>query len=71
MLKSDSLSNVIRWFKGRTKFEINKISNEKKFAWQPHFHDHIIRSDEDLNRIREYIINNPVNWQDDEHCDRA
>ena len=71
MLKSHSLSNVIRWFKGRTKFEIKKMESGQKFAWQPRFHDHIIRSDEDFNRIREYIINNPVNWQDDEHYDRA
>ena len=28
--------------------------------------EHIIRDDEDLNRIREYIINNQLNWEIDE-----
>ena len=26
------------------------------------FYDHVIRSEEDLNRIREYIRNNPLKW---------
>ncbi len=36
-----------------------------KFAWQPRFHDHIIRDDEELQRIRKYIRNNPRNWVND------
>jgi putative transposase len=30
--------------------------------WQKSFHDHIIRDQEDLDRIREYIFYNPLNW---------
>lgn len=30
--------------------------------WQAKFYDHIIRNDEELNRIREYIKNNPIQW---------
>jgi REP element-mobilizing transposase RayT len=33
-----------------------------KFVWQPRFHDHIIRNEEELQRIRDYIRNNPRNW---------
>jgi REP element-mobilizing transposase RayT len=33
-----------------------------KFAWQTRFHDHIIRDDDELQRIRDYIRNNPKNW---------
>jgi hypothetical protein len=29
------------------------------------FHDHIVRSDDSLKRIREYIQNNPANWRQD------
>ena len=36
------------------------------FQWQRSFHDHVIRDDEDLNRIREYIRENPVRWELDE-----
>jgi len=35
------------------------------FGWQSRFHDHIIRDDESYQRIRNYIINNPQNWEDD------
>jgi putative transposase len=30
--------------------------------WQRNYYEHIIRDEEDLNRVREYIINNPLNW---------
>jgi putative transposase len=30
--------------------------------WQRSYYDHIIRDDDDLNAVREYIANNPVQW---------
>jgi len=47
---------------------INRVSTEKTeniFAWQPRFHDRIIRNENELNRIREYIIKNPEMWYRD------
>jgi REP element-mobilizing transposase RayT len=41
------------------------------FAWQRGYHEHVIRAEADLNRIREYIMNNPLRWDQDEnnpHC---
>ena len=35
------------------------------FEWQTRFHDHIIRNDNELNRIQDYILNNPKNWNND------
>ncbi len=35
--------------------------------WQRNYYEHIIRNETELNKIREYIINNPFNWQSDEH----
>lgn len=37
------------------------------FQWQRNYHEHIIRDESDLNRIREYIINNPLRWAEDEN----
>jgi len=31
--------------------------------WQRNYYEHIIRSEESLNRIREYITNNPMQWE--------
>ena len=31
--------------------------------WQKSFYDHIIRGEKDMNRVREYILNNPLKWK--------
>ena len=36
-----------------------------EFALQPRFYDHIIRDEGELQRIRNYIENNPQNWMKD------
>ena len=33
--------------------------------WQRNYYEHVIRDEEELNRIRQYIIDNPGRWQDD------
>ena len=30
--------------------------------WQRGYHDHVIRDEEDLARVREYIATNPIRW---------
>jgi REP element-mobilizing transposase RayT len=59
-LKSITLGKVIRWFKGRVKFEANKFN--PYFRWQTRFYDRIIRDEKEFYFIGEYIINNPANW---------
>ena len=66
MLKQCSLSTIIRLYKGRTKFEINKIKTQKCFAWQTRFYDTIIRTEKDLFCIKKYIVYNPLNWDSDD-----
>ncbi|MBU2044917.1 MAG: transposase [Candidatus Omnitrophica bacterium] len=61
-----TLGKIIRHFKARAT-KIIHDSNINDFKWQRSFYDHIIRDDISLNRIREYIINNPVNWDTDEN----
>ncbi|MGV0107414.1 Transposase IS200-like domain-containing protein [Nostoc sp. DSM 114160] len=63
MLSKNSLSKIIRWYKGRCTFEINQIY--EGFGWQERFHDNIIRNQFALDQIRQYIINNPINWESD------
>jgi putative transposase len=38
-----------------------KIDAVGKF-WQRNYYEHIIRSEDELNKIREYIQNNPLKW---------
>lgn len=56
---------MINQFKRACTIEIRKYDVD--FAWQSRFHDHIIRDDDELNRIRQYIIDNPKNWNQDEN----
>jgi hypothetical protein len=58
-----NLSQLIRWYKGHITFKSRKINPD--FAWQPRFHDHIVRDEIELNRIRLYIKQNPEKWQFD------
>ena len=39
--------------------------NNIPFAWQPRYHDHIIRGIDDLNNIGDYIENNVARWSYD------
>ncbi len=44
--------------------EINDPSRHAKF-WQSNYYEHIIRNERELNAIRRYIIDNPLNWDMD------
>lgn len=60
------LSEIIRAFKTFSSRRINETAGSKIFQWQRGFYDHIIRNEQDLNRVREYIQNNPMQWEMDE-----
>jgi putative transposase len=32
-------------------------------VWQRNYYEHVIRDEPSLNRIREFIINNPLSWE--------
>ncbi len=34
--------------------------------WQRNYYEHVIRREEELNRAREYILNNPLQWELDQ-----
>jgi REP element-mobilizing transposase RayT len=59
-----SLSTIIRAFKTVVTTESRKIN--PNFAWQPRFHDSIIRDTQSLTNIQNYIINTPTIWINDE-----
>lgn len=33
------------------------------FAWQRNYYEHIIRDEDEFNRIRQYIAENPLKWE--------
>ena len=36
-----------------------------RVLWQRGYYEHVIRNDKALNRIRDYIADNPAQWADD------
>ena len=66
-----SIGAIIRGYKiGVTKWYRANAVKEKNILplqiWQRNYYEHMIRDESELQRIREYIINNPANWEKDE-----
>ena len=61
-----SIGAMIAGFKCAITKRINIIRRTPGVPiWQRNYWEHVIRNEEDLNRIREYIINNPLQWDID------
>ena len=66
-LKQKSLGRLIGVFKTVSTKKINLLRNAPgTTVWQRNYYEHIIRNEEALNKIREYIMNNPLSWQNDQ-----
>ncbi len=62
------LSEIVRQLKTFSARRINKIRGMQGIpVWQRNYYEHVIRDESDLNSLREYIVNNPMNWQLDEN----
>jgi REP element-mobilizing transposase RayT len=55
-----SVSAIIGSYKSIVTRTINKENPDNKFEWQSGFYDRIIRDRDELNNVRTYIINNPL-----------
>lgn len=59
-----TLGTIIGLFKSECTKQIH-IGSPKIDVWQRNYYEHIIRTENDLNKIREYINNNPSMWNRD------
>jgi putative transposase len=61
-----SLGSFVAGFKSIVTKRINLLqSTPGKPVWQRNYYEHVIRDDRDLDRIRSYIHNNPLQWTHD------
>ena len=62
-----SIPCVIRSYKSSVTKNINQLCNQKGMSsvWQRNFYEYINRSEESLEVIRKYIIENPLKWEHD------
>ncbi len=71
----NSIPTIIKLFKSTVTKQINELRGTPgKPVWQRNYgacpersrRERVIRDEDDLNRIREYIIYNPLKWTEDE-----
>jgi REP element-mobilizing transposase RayT len=62
-LRLPSLGVVVGGFKSAAASEVNRLRGTPGGrVWQRDFYDHIIRGEQSLERVRQYILDNPLRW---------
>lgn len=62
------LPEIVRQFKTFSARRVNQKNNTPgAHLWQRNYYEHVIRDEDDLIRAREYIVNNPVQWEHDDY----
>jgi len=63
---SQAIGSIVRGFKSAVTRGIKRLDYPFFYSvWQRNYYEHIIRNERELNRIREYVQNNPLRWQYD------
>ncbi|MBD3616852.1 MAG: transposase [Gracilimonas sp.] len=66
---SNSVGAIVRGYKSTVTRQINQIRKTSlPKIWQRNYYEHIIRDQESLNKITEYIDMNPGLWDKDRYC---
>ncbi len=66
-----TVGTVVQWFKTMTTNAYIRGVKQNGWTrfpgklWQRNYWEHIVRNDDELQKIRYYITNNPKNWVDD------
>ncbi len=69
--KRHPLSEIVRAFKSFSAKRINVLRKTPGIpVWQRNYYEHIIRNEQDYQAIRNYISNNPANWENDDENQR-
>lgn len=64
MNRAPTLGQVIRTVKAASTHRIRQ-SSDLAVVWQRNYYEHVIRDEQSLNRIRQYILDNPLRWEID------
>lgn len=60
--RAGTIGKIVRAFKARCTHAIHQEQSEETPIWQRNYYEHIIRNEKELLAIREYIANNPMQW---------
>src|SRR3970040_2944705 len=62
--RAPTLGEMVRAYKA-VSTRLIRQAGTPDFAWQRNYYEHVIRDEESLNRIRQYILDNPERWEFD------
>lgn len=71
--KKTTIGDIICAFKSITTLEYSRaVKNNQwprfdKHLWQRNYYEHIIRNNDSLEKITDYIVHNPERWEEDEN----
>ena len=60
-----AIPEIVRGFKTFSARRVNERAGRRGAVWQRGYYEHVIRNEKALDRIRDYIANNPARWADD------
>ncbi|WP_350343439.1 transposase [Proteinivorax tanatarense] len=69
----NNIITIIKNFKSYTTNQYGTLVKQdgwkpyKTRLWQRGYYEHVIRNEHSLNKLRNYIINNPLKWKLDRH----
>ena len=62
-----SIPTIVRAYKSAVTYAINKLQNQRgAVLWQSNYYEHVIRNEQDYQAKHDYILSNPMNWDEDE-----
>ncbi len=62
-----SIAAIVRAFKAAATRRVNELRRAPGVpVWQRGYYEHVIRGEDDLNSVREYVRYNPSKWAEDE-----
>lgn len=64
--RAPTLGDIVCAFKSISAIQVNRISSRSgQPLWQRNYYERIIRSEDELDRARKYILDNPTKWEMD------
>jgi len=62
----NTISVIVRTFKAAVT-TLSRRAGYDDFGWQRNYYEHVIRDEDELNLVRQYTLDNPVQWEMDEN----
>ncbi|BCY16949.1 hypothetical protein hrd7_07980 [Leptolinea sp. HRD-7] len=63
---AQTICAIMQNLKSNSSRHIHRMWNNNESVWQRNYYEHVVRNQDDFDRIYSYIENNPLTWQKDD-----